>query len=483
MSQANSTFSRPRATSPSASAMVLPFSRLMIRARSSRLFKINSRRRKMISARRDRGVARQSAAAALAAATARSTSSRPAKPTLAMTSPVAGLLTTPWRSELAGSSLPLIQRETIAVSDVSRTLIGFPTFPCLSVRSLAGRFRGCGLSGAVSLLLNPCDGFRRQFVKGRDARDQMLFPSIFNFVVTDAVERLHEKHHRGNAGAGDFSRIVQRAGGHTMGATNGLANGFFAESYQMRMKWFRRNVPDARPLDAAAFLGGELNALLLGFVIHPGEHLGIKIALIERRLAAAYDRGDNAGKGFHAAHRAHCVWVTFGNGPNFESEPGSSGQGIAARSHRRGTRVGFLTQKGHSVALDTFGTEDSSQGEVHALKDRALLDMHLKIGRGVLALQGCVADRADVDAAGGQCLFETLAGRVGTVTIGFNGMRAGKCRGAEKAATEARAFFIGPVNKANGDGRFAVVLSIDSLEHGIGGEDAETTVKPAAVGN
>ena len=145
--------------------------------------------------------------------------------------------------------------------------------------------------------------------------------------------------------------------------------------------------------------------------------------------------------------------------------------------------MGFLAQKGDGVALDTFGAEDSGQGKVHALKDRALFDMHLKIGRGVLALQASVTDGADVDAAGGQCLFETHAGRVPTATIGFNRMRAGKCRGAEKAATEARAFFIGPVNKTNGDGRPAVVLSIDSLEHGIGGEDAETTVEPAAVGN
>jgi len=48
MPQANSTFSSPRATSPRASAIVLPLSRLMISAICLRLREIKSRRLNMI---------------------------------------------------------------------------------------------------------------------------------------------------------------------------------------------------------------------------------------------------------------------------------------------------------------------------------------------------------------------------------------------------------------------------------------------------
>jgi len=63
----------------------------------------------MTSARRDRGVDRHSKKAALAAATARSTSSAEANPTSAIISPVAGLVRAPVRPEVAATGLPLIQ--------------------------------------------------------------------------------------------------------------------------------------------------------------------------------------------------------------------------------------------------------------------------------------------------------------------------------------------------------------------------------------
>ena len=74
MPQANSTFSRPRATSPRASDSTLPCSAVTSDAISLRLASTSSRRRNITSARRDRPVARHSGRAALAAATAASTS-------------------------------------------------------------------------------------------------------------------------------------------------------------------------------------------------------------------------------------------------------------------------------------------------------------------------------------------------------------------------------------------------------------------------
>ncbi len=83
MPHANSMFSRPRATSPSASPSTLPCSLLMSEAISLRLASTSSRMWNMTSARRDRFVARHAGNAALATATAASTSAADAKSTAA----------------------------------------------------------------------------------------------------------------------------------------------------------------------------------------------------------------------------------------------------------------------------------------------------------------------------------------------------------------------------------------------------------------
>jgi len=88
---ANSTTSRPRATSPSASERTLPCSRVRNRAMSSRWSSKSARMRKKISARRESDVARQAGNAALATATAAATSSTEAKSTAPVCAPVAGL--------------------------------------------------------------------------------------------------------------------------------------------------------------------------------------------------------------------------------------------------------------------------------------------------------------------------------------------------------------------------------------------------------
>ena len=50
---------------------------------------------------------------------------------------------------------------------------------------------------------------------------------------------------------------------------------------------------------------------------------------------------------------------------------------------------------------------------------------------------------------------------IGADAVGRDSVCAGECRGAEEAAAEARAFLVGPVDEANGDGRLAVVSSAD----------------------
>ena len=90
MPHANSRFSRPRAISPSASEGTLPCSAVSSAAMSVRCVSTRFRMRNMMSVRLDSEVARQAGKAALAAATAASTSSVEAKSTCLVSVPVAG---------------------------------------------------------------------------------------------------------------------------------------------------------------------------------------------------------------------------------------------------------------------------------------------------------------------------------------------------------------------------------------------------------
>src|SRR5215203_1629917 len=109
MPVANSTFSRPRANSPSASDRTLPCSAVTSEAISLRFASTSSRRWNITSARRPSPVDRHAGNAALAAATAASTSATPARSTLAVCSPVAGLNTAPDRPEPPSTIAPSIQ--------------------------------------------------------------------------------------------------------------------------------------------------------------------------------------------------------------------------------------------------------------------------------------------------------------------------------------------------------------------------------------
>ena len=91
MPQANSTTSMPRATSPLASASVLPCSAESCAASALRSRCSSSRKRNSTCARRAGGVADQPGKALAAAATADFTSSVVASGTRPVTSPVAGL--------------------------------------------------------------------------------------------------------------------------------------------------------------------------------------------------------------------------------------------------------------------------------------------------------------------------------------------------------------------------------------------------------
>ena len=125
MPVANSITSMPRVTSPSASASVLPCSCVMIFARSFRRASIRSRKRIRIRARRSGGNARHAGNAAAAAATAAATSAALLSGTWRMTSPAAGLVTSPKRLVCAATALPPIHSGSR--SSVERSTIPPPT--------------------------------------------------------------------------------------------------------------------------------------------------------------------------------------------------------------------------------------------------------------------------------------------------------------------------------------------------------------------
>ena len=91
MPQANSTMSMPRVTSPWASVKTLPCSAVIMAAMSSRCLLSSSRNWNITRARRSGGASAQAGKAALAEATAFSTSSTLASCSCRATAPVVGL--------------------------------------------------------------------------------------------------------------------------------------------------------------------------------------------------------------------------------------------------------------------------------------------------------------------------------------------------------------------------------------------------------
>ena len=105
---AKSIVSMPRRISARASGKVLPWSRVMSAASSSRCWYMRFRNAKKMLLRAMSGMSRQAGNAALAAATAWSTSATPPRGTRTITWPVAGLVTGPVFSGRTSTAVPLM---------------------------------------------------------------------------------------------------------------------------------------------------------------------------------------------------------------------------------------------------------------------------------------------------------------------------------------------------------------------------------------
>ncbi len=124
-----------------------------------------------------------------------------------------------------------------------------------------------------------------QPVESGHAHLQMLFLRVFDLVVTDAMQALHEHHDGRNTGAGHLGRVMQRTGWHAMRFCAGLGNGFIGKCDQLIIKEDGFDLPDAVPRNRDIPLLRETLARFLRFLQHLRERLRIEMALIERDSA------------------------------------------------------------------------------------------------------------------------------------------------------------------------------------------------------
>jgi hypothetical protein len=171
------------------------------------------------------------------------------------------------------------------------------------------------------------------------------------------------------------------------------------------------------------------------------------------------------------------------DGADFECELRAGSECVSADFHRSRAGVCLLAVEGDGPTLDTLCALHDGKWLSETLEDGALFDVEFEIGGEILSLDGCVSDTIHRNSADCECGFESGAVAVGSNTIGVDGLGSSEGGGAEEAAAEAGALFVGPVDELDGAGWATVVLACEMLEDLKPGENAEAAVKPAAVGN
>ncbi len=216
-----------------------------------------------------------------------------------------------------------------------------------------------------------------------------------------------------------------------------------------------------------------------------GEDVCVEVAHVEGHFGFGDDGGDDAGFGGDVADGGDAV-VFDGDVADGEVEFGDAAEGVFAVGHGGGAGVGGLAGEGDGVAFDAEGSEDCAHGELEGFEDGALFDVEFEVGGGVFEFGFCGEDLVEVDVLGGEGIGEGDVLFVFEVAevVGVEG--AGGGGGAEEGASEASAFFVGPIDEAEGDGGAALFsgeFGGDASEDFEGGEDVEGAVEPAAVGD
>ena len=132
-------------------------------------------------------------------------------------------------------------------------------------------------------------------------------------------------------------------------------------------------------------------------------------------------------------------------------------------------------------ALDAERAEHDAERQVERLQHRALLDVQLEVGGGVLELRPRLERAVEVDAV----LAQRVGQRDAVAIVQLRAARPGPpsspaaARRAEQRAPEARALLVGPVDEPDRHRRLALLG--DPAQHLDAGHHVQAAVEPAAV--
>ena len=149
----------------------------------------------------------------------------------------------------------------------------------------------------------------------------MLPPGVLDLIVTNAVQALHEHHHRRHAHPGHLGRVVERPGGESVRGATGLANRRVTEVDELRMERLRGDPPEPLPRDLHAGLRGKSSRGPLRRREHRRERFGLEMPLVERERAVLDHARDDARLRRAGADRAHAVATRRGDPVDFGSQP------------------------------------------------------------------------------------------------------------------------------------------------------------------
>ena len=183
-----------------------------------------------------------------------------------------------------------------------------------------------------------------------------------------------------------------------------LADRLVAEVDQLGVEEDRLDLPDLvqrRPRSSPP--AAKRSRARLGVGEHRGERPGVEVTLVEHLLRRLDDRRDDARLADDAARPCRRRRRrSLGDVPNLERELGGAGERIAPRVHRRRAGVRGLAGPGDVVALDAERAQHDADRQIQRLEHRALLDVQLEVGGGVLQLRARVDRAVEVDAVLGE---------------------------------------------------------------------------------
>ena len=207
---------------------------------------------------------------------------------------------------------------------------------------------------------------------------------VFDLIMADSAQGLHEHHNRRNSGPRDFGGVVQRPGGHSMTDSGRLTNSFLTQIERARVKRHGLDVPDSRPIHCAAFfLSRNARWLRALHDTSAARTARIEVALIERRFAAADDRGDDSRKGLQRSHGTNSVRMLLRDWRGFPAPAWPLRPGRRVERSWEWNRSALPVLRNVMMSLDTFRPQHHAKRKPEAFEHRSLLDMQFEIGGSV----------------------------------------------------------------------------------------------------